>query len=151
MGKLFKSSDYVEDIVRDEFSKTGLEPVISLKVISTTKAKEVIKVSKSSQETEFLTNDSNMVTIVVYEKAFERMDEKGQRTLAEGAVSCIEYDSEKDKISVDKSEGNMFHRMRHKYDNSILDIFESASMAIQQIEEEEKAEREAKKMAKKQQ
>ena len=55
---------------------------------------------------------------------------------------------EKDKINIDKSEGNMFHRMRHKYNNDVLNIFEQASLAIQQIEDEEKEAKEAAKEAK---
>ena len=149
MSKLFKSSDYVEDMIRTEFSNCGLEAYgIVLNVISTIKAKEVIKVSKASPETEFLTNKESMITITVYEQAFEKIDEDGQKKVVEGAISCISYDSEKDKINIDKSEGNMFHRMRHKYNNDVLNIFEQASLAIQQIEDEEKEAKEAAKEAK---
>lgn len=143
MGKLFKSSDYVEDIVRTKFSETGLEPVLSLKVMSTTKSNELIKVGKASQETEFLTNDSNMVSVVVYEAAFEKLNEDGQLKTVEGAISKISYDGEKDKIIIDKSDMNMLNRMRHKYSNDVLDYFEQGVMAIQQIEQEEKDAKEA--------
>jgi hypothetical protein len=148
MGKLFKSSQYVEDMVGAKFTETGLDPVLSLKIMSTTKASEVIKVSKASQETEFLTNDSNVVSIIVYEAAFERLDEEGQSKLIEGAISKISYDNDKDKIEIDKSDLNMINRMRHKYSNDVLDYFEQGIMAIEQIEEEEKEAKEAKKAEK---
>lgn len=152
MSKLYKSSDYVEDMAREAFSNAGLENYITLNVISTSKAKDVIKVSKASPETEFLTSSDGMVTITVYEEALEALDEHGQKLLMEGAVSCIDYDSEKDKIIIDKSELNLINRMRHKYNNDVLDIFEQGAMSIIAIEEKEKDEKEAakaEKMAKK--
>lgn len=150
MSKLFQSSDYVEEMAEDAFNNASLNGLVRLNVISTSKAKELIKVSKVTPETEFLINKEGVVTLTVFEKAFERLDEDSQKKIMEGAVSCINYDSEKDKISIDKSELNMVNRMRHKYTNDILDIFEGGVMAIQQVEEEEKEEKAMQKEAKKQ-
>ena len=148
MSKLFNSSEDVESMVRAEFEKAGLDTLIKQNVIGTSKAREMIKISKASPETEFLTKREGMVTIVVYEAAFDRLDEKQQKFIVEGAVSCISYDSEKDKILLDKSEMNMLNRMRHKYNNDVLDAFETGVMAISQIEMEEKEAKEAKKFEK---
>lgn len=138
MGKLFESSSYVVEMAEQLFSDAGLENFITLNVISTTKGKEIIKVIKASPETEFLTKKDDMITLVIYEEAFEQFEEEQQRKIMESYISCISYDSEKEKILIDKSELNMINRMRHKYDNSILDILESASEAIKQLDEKVK-------------
>lgn len=148
MSKLFSSSDYVEDMVRKEFEKTSLDTCIKVNVISTSKGREIVKVSKASPETEFLTKHEGMVTVIVYEEALEKLSDKQQQLIIEGAVSCISYDNEKDKILIDKSEMNMLNRMRHKYDNDVLDTFETGVMVISQIEMEKKEAKEALKFEK---
>ena len=143
MAKFFESSDYVVDLVRDKFSDCGLEAYgLNLKVISTVKAKDVIQVAKASATTEFLTKEDQIITVIVYEKAFEKLDDDGQALLVEGAISCISYDSEKDKILIDKSASALLHRMRHKYGNDVLDVFEAGDLAIKQIKKKKKEEKE---------
>ena len=83
MGKLFVSSSYVVEMAEQLFSDAGLENFITLNVISTTKGKEIIKVIKASPETEFLTKKDDMITLVIYEEAFEQFEEEQQRKIME--------------------------------------------------------------------
>ena len=143
MAKLFESSEYVIDMVRNEFAECGLEAYgINLKIMSTVKGKDIISISKASATTEFVSKQEGMIIVTVYEKAFERLDEEKQKLFVEAALSCVSYDSEKDKILLDKSPSAMIHRMRHKYTNSILDTLELNELIIAQIDEEEKEEKE---------
>lgn len=149
MSKFFESSEYVAEMATNEFANASLEAYgLNLKVISTTKAKDVLAVAKASATTEFLTKEESIITLICYEQAFEMLDEETQKILLEGAISSISYDSEKDKINIDKSEASMLHRMRHKYGNDVLDKFEAGTLAIQQIAEQEAEEKERKRQEK---
>lgn len=80
MAKLFDSSDYVVEMVEKQFNTAGLANYgLNLKVMSLTKAKDVIKVSKASATTEFLAKKDGMIQVFVYEEAFERLDEQAQK------------------------------------------------------------------------
>ena len=150
MAKLFDSSEYVVEMARNEFSECGLESYgMFLKVISTSKAKDIVTVTKASAMTEYVSKQEDMIIVTVYEKAFERLDEPVQKLFIEAAFSCISYDSEKDRVLIDKSQAAMIHRMRHKYGNEVLDKLELNELVVAQIEDEEKAEKEAKKHKKK--
>jgi hypothetical protein len=149
MAKLFKTSEDIVQMAEDKFEETSLPQIgINLKVISMTKANEVLKVSKASATTEFLTKSSDMVTLFVYEDAFDRLTDEQKYKLMEGALSNISFDSEKDKLNVDNSRYGEFIRMRRKYED-YGDIIEESIMVIEQLADEEKRAKEEERAAKK--
>lgn len=152
MAKIFATSEDVSEMIENKFKETGLnEYGVTLKIMSVTKAKEVIKVSKASATTEFIAKKDGMVQVFVYEAAFERMTDEAKNMLVEMALSNISYDTEKDKIIVETNPFKQIFAMRRKYGDVIVDNLEISSTIIEEIEEEEKerkiAEREAKKEA----
>ena len=149
MAKFFDTSIEIVEMAENEFSNIGLDTYgLTLKCISTSKAKDIISVTKASATTEFVSKQDSMIIATIYEKAFDRLNDEAKKLFVEAAFSGVSYDSEKDKILVDKNPANMLHRMRHKYNNSVLDTLELNEIVIKQIEEEEKAEKEAKKLEK---
>ena len=143
MGKLFDSSEYVVEMVSEEVSKVGLESIgITVKTMSLTKAKDIIKVSKANATTEHLAKCDNMVCVYVYEQAFERLDEEAQRKFVEMAISSVSYDSEKDKINIVSHPYLNLFRMCQKYGEEFVNTVEAGYLAIQQIEDEEREEKE---------
>jgi hypothetical protein len=151
MAKLFDTSEDVKELIQEKFEDAGLSPYgINLKIISVAKAKELFKVTKASAATEFIAKKDSMVTVFVYEAAFDRLDDEAKNMLTEMALSNVSYDSEKDRILVDTNPFNQIYGMRKKYGNTILDKMETASIIIAEIEEEEKAAKQAEKELKKQ-
>ena len=70
MSKIFTTSEDVAEMAQSEFSKTGLDVVgATLRVMSVVKAKEIVKVSRASAATEFLTKDEDIVQMFIYEAA----------------------------------------------------------------------------------
>lgn len=137
MAKIFQTSDDIVELAEDVFDSTGLPQVgINLKVMSVTKSKDVLKVTKANATTEFLTNNKDMVTLYVYEEAFDRLTDEQKNKLMEGVLSNISYDSEKDKLNIDNSRYGEAIRMRRKY-NNYVDIIETSIMVIEEIQEEE--------------
>lgn len=146
MAKFFETSSDVQELIQDKFENTTLPQIgINLKVLSITKAKQVVKASRANATTQFLTNKD--VILTVYEDALDRLSDEFKEKIIEGALSNIAYDAEKDKISVEGDFAKEMFRMRKKYPNYV-DIAETSYMVIEQIEEEEKQRKEDEKLRK---
>ena len=146
MAKLFETSADIAELAQEKFEDTGLAQMgINLKVMSVTKAKNVLKTSKAGATIQYLT--SKDVFLVVFEEAFDRLSQEMQEKLMEGCISNISYDTEKDKLNVETDIAKEIFRMRRKYEN-YADILEASYIVIQQIEDEEKRRKEEEKLRK---
>lgn len=150
---LFKTSDDVYEFIDKEWQNTEMALIgVTLKVVSTKKAKQIIKISKANPTTEYLLREDSVLTMVVYEEAWDRLSDLNRTLLLKGALSVYSYDTEKDRLDVDTRPYADLFIMRHakdangeqfgdKYDNTL----ETASLVIQQIEDERREEKEAEK------
>lgn len=142
--KIFETSQDIQDLAQSKFEDTNLAQIgINLKILSVTKSKQILKISRASATTQFLTNKDIILT--VYEEAFDRLSDDFKEKLMEGCFSSVSYDSEKDKLNVDGDFTKEIFRMRKKYPNYV-DIAETSFLIIEEIEEEEKERKEAEKL-----
>lgn len=149
MSKIFTTSEDVAEMAQSEFSKTGLDVLgATLRVMSVVKAKEIVKVSRASAATEFLTKDEDIVQMFIYEAALERFDEEDQKRFFEMALSVLSFDSDKGKLVIDSTPNAAVISMCKKYGNDFIEKVELQNLVIQQIEEEEKEAKAAAKEAK---
>ena len=151
MGKLFTTCDDIAELILKQFDETGLEAYgINLKIMSTKKSKDILKVSKASATTEFIIKLDSVIQVCVYEAAFDRLPDDAKNLLIEMALSTIHYDSEKDKLSVDTNPYNQLFNAKRKYNaETALNVLELGYSVIEQIEQEEKEKKESEKEAKK--
>ena len=146
MAKIFETSQDIAELAQNKFDETPLSDLgINLKILSTTKSKSILKVSRANATTQFLTNKD--VILIIYEEAFDRLSDEFKNKLMEGAISNVSYDTEKDKLNVEGDIAKEMFRMRRKYENYV-DAMETAYLVIQQIEDEEKERKEAEKQRK---
>ena len=146
MAKLFETAADIAELAQEKFEDTGLAQMgINLKVLSTTKAKNVLKVSRASATTHYLTDKD--IILVIYEEAFDRLSDEFKSELMEGAFSNVSYDSEKDKLNVEGDIAKEMFRMRRQHENYI-DVMETSYLVIEQIEDEEKRKKEEEKLKK---
>ena len=146
MAKLFETSQDIAELAQEKFEETGLPQMgINLKVMSITKSKSILKVSKASAIVQYLSNKDAF--LIIYEEAFDRLSDEMKERLMEGAISNISYDTEKDKLNVEGDFAKEIFRMRRKYENYV-DIAETAYLVVEQIEEEEKQKKEEEKARK---
>lgn len=147
--KIFETAEEIKDLAYDKFEETGLSSLgINLKVMSVTSAKEVLKVSRANATTEFLTNDRDIVTLFVFEEAFDKLSDEQKSVLMEGVLSNVSFDTEKDKLNVDSTRYGELIRMRKKYAN-YCDTIETSIMMIEELAEEERQRKEEEKLNKK--
>lgn len=146
MAKLFETSKDIADLAQEKWENTGLAQMgIELKVISTPKAKSILKVQRANATTNYLTKKD--VILIVFEEAFDRLTDEHKNLLMEGAISNISYDADKDKLNVESDFAREIFRMRRKYQNYV-DVAEESYIVIETIEEEERQRKEAERLAK---
>jgi TRAP-type mannitol/chloroaromatic compound transport system substrate-binding protein len=147
MGKkIFETSADIAELAQEKFEDTNLAQMgINLKVLSITKSKSVLKVSRANATTHHLTGKD--VILMVYEEAFDRLSDEFKNKLMEGAISNISYDTEKDKLNVEGDIAKEIFRMRRKFDN-YTDIMEASYIVMEEIEDEERRRKEEEKLRK---
>ena len=80
--KIFETSQDILELAQSKFEETSLPQIgINLKVLSVTKSKSVLKVSRASAITHALTNKDVILTI--YEEAFDRLSDEFKEKLME--------------------------------------------------------------------
>lgn len=147
MAKLFETSKDIAELAQEKWENTGLAQMgIELKVISTPKAKSVLKVQRANATTNYLTKKD--IILIVFEEAFDRLTDEHKHMLMEGAISNISYDTDKDKLNVENDFAKEIFRMRRVYTNYV-DVAEESYIVIEQIEDEERRRKEEEKLAKK--
>ena len=156
MAKLFKTSDDIYELITNEWSNTESSKIgVRLKVISTQKAKQILKLSKASATTEYLIREQDVLTLVVYEEAWDRLSEMNKILLLKGIFSVVSYDTEKERLIIDNRPYADLFNMRHTKDangNEYLDKYDNAletcALLLQQIEDEQKQAKEEEKARK---
>lgn len=141
MAKLRHCSDEATELVRSVADEMGLiASGINFKVFDTKKAKEVVKISKASEIAEILSEQEDLVIVIIYEEAFDRVDEKTRYMWIRTALEPIYYDSEKGKLNLSAPTITvpMSLMSNEKYKTVSIDCAVLGQLTIQQIEDEEK-------------
>lgn len=147
--KHFALTEENQNLFNELFEDTGLHNFMQLKLIGTAKAKEVIHVAKPNDVARYVGHlADDVVTIIVYEEAFDRLDEKNKRLLAKDAFNMIRYDDEKDKIAIGVPQIVVTVTGRQTYDTDLINAAELGVLSIQQIEDEKREAKEAEKARK---
>ena len=130
--KIYETSADIAELCQAKWEETGLAQMgIELKLLSVTKAKNVLKASKAGATINYLTKKDAF--LIIYEEAFDRLSDEYKEKSIEGALSNISYDTDKDKLNVETDIAKELFRMRRKYENYI-DIMEASYLVINQIE-----------------
>lgn len=150
MAKLTMASPDLEKLVQEVAQEMGLTQMgVEFQALNAKKAKEIVKVSKANEVTEILSDKENLVVVIAYEEAFDRVDEKTRWMWIRMALDCVSYDPEKDKISLSTPTITVPLGFYQKYGNVAVQNAELALLTIQQIQDEERERKEAEKALKK--
>ena len=148
-----KASEEISNMVVEISNELGLAQMgVDFQVLNTAKAKDVVTITKASKVAEILTNRDDLIVIIVYERAFDRVDEKTRYMWLRMAMDTISFDVEKDKIILTAPTITVPVGFYEKYKNVAVDNALLAKYTISQIEDEDKqlkAEAAAQKKAKK--
>lgn len=91
----------------------------------------------------------NVVAIALLEEAFLQVDDATQNIWIEGLLSQVYYDSEKEKVKIEKPEIAITAGMYNKYEGLAVDKAVLAQLTLEQLREQEKERKEQEKLMKK--
>ena len=91
----------------------------------------------------------NVVAIALLEEAFLQVDDATQNIWIEGLLSQVYYDSEKEKVKIEKPEIAISIGMYNKYEGLAVDKAVLAQLTLEQLREQEKERKEQEKLMKK--
>lgn len=143
--KFGEISEDVKELLDEVIESAGLFNYMNFYYYSVPKQKGVIKVNKLNPLGEAVSKKYDTVVITVREEVFECLNPNQQRMLIEDAVNQIQFDTEKEKITIESPTITMTTGGWRKYGKDLADTYELCLLTSQQIEEKEK---EAKEMAK---
>lgn len=141
MAKFGKVTEETQELVDKISNETGLTQFIDIEAVSVPKSKKVIDIKRCPPLGEHVAGKSEVVCVIVYEKAFERLDPEQQEMLMRDAFNMVYFDTEKDKITIGCPQIVVSCSGRAKWGDALVNTAETAVLAIQQIEEEIKKER----------
>ena len=142
MAKFGKVSEETQELIDRIGNETGVIRMMDIKAVSIPKSKKVIEVKRCPPLGEYVAEKRDVVCIIVYEKAFERLSDEQQEILMKDAFNTINYDMEKDKIVIGCPQIVVSCDGRAKWGDKLVDAAEAAVLTIQQVTEEEKEEKE---------
>ena len=145
MSKLGKLSDETVELVMNIAAETGLERFINVEPMNVLKSKKLIKISKASSTTEYLSKKIDTVCVYIYEKAFERLTDSQKELLIKDALNSVSYDNEKGRINIGCPSITVSLDGLSKFGEDLLNAAECGVLAIQQIIDEEKEKKQNKK------
>lgn len=148
MAKFGELSEEIQEIVDKIIDETGLHNYMTIKTAAIHKSRELIKVSRANAWAEHLGKVSDCVTILVYERALERLNPRQQEILLRDAINNISFDGEKDKIIIGAPKITVTIGGRAKYGDELINAAECSVLTMQQIIDEEREMKEAKKKRK---
>lgn len=147
--KTFDLTDENEKLFNELFEETGYHNYMQLRLIGVAKSKDVITVNRPNAVAKHVGHlADDVVTILVYEDAFDRLDDKNKKLLIKDAFNIISYDDEKDKISIGAPMITVTVAGRQKWGNELINAAEIGVACIAQIEEEKKQAKEEEKARK---
>lgn len=133
--KIYEIDEYIKDMVRNQFAENGFENFMELQVMAIEKQKDVIKVAKAPEATEYLMEIPDTIQVFVYEKVFDKLDLETQKFLIEFALQPVWFDSERGKVCIERNPYKPLFELRHKYKERADEMLEASYLAIKQYEE----------------
>lgn len=133
--KIYEADKAIVDLVRNQFSENGFEDCMNLQVMAIEKQKDVIKVAKAPEATEYLMEVPDTIQVFVYEKVFNELDEETQKFLIEFALQPVWFDSEKGRVMIERNPYKPLFELRKKYKERADEMLEASYLAIKQSED----------------
>lgn len=150
MSKFTKASEEIQDLVNEISNELGFAHMgIDFEAVCVNKAKEVAVCQKASAVAEYLTQREDLILVIVYEDAFDKLDKQLDKYMwLRMAMEQIVFDSEKDKVSIGVPSITLPVAFYEKYKTAAVGSALLAQLVIAQIEDEKKKKKEEEKAAK---
>lgn len=151
MAKIEKAREEVIDFIKEIIESHDLDAFATFRYFECEKQKEFIKVAKANATTEYFAQASDMCTIFVNPKIWDRLEDNHRKLLVENALNGVYFDEKEDgsgRMVVEQPNMLISSECYQKFGAELVDAAVIATYALKQIKEEEKRAKEEKKNAK---
>lgn len=100
MAKYREPFNDVEEVFQQALSDAGLEQVVKMTVVVNDSMKEIGKIRKTPDLLKFFSGAD--VLLELNEEIFEKLEDGQKRIVADDFLSRVYFDSEKDKVVINK-------------------------------------------------
>lgn len=149
MAEFFKASEETEQLVSRIADETGISRVRTVVTATTPKSKKLIEIKTCPPFGEYVAEKRGVIGVIIYEQAFERLTPIQQEMLMCDAFNMIQYDFDKDKVTIGCPQIVISQDGRAKWGKELINAAETSLIIMQQIEEERKEQKEREKALKK--
>lgn len=120
MAKFDELFDDVQEVFDNAVNRTTLERQVKIKIVANDKLKEIYKVVKTNDLTKYLADDIDVV-IIVNQFIFDQLEDGMKDIVVDEALAYINFDPEKDKVSLGKPDLNTFTPiiMKHGFESYV--------------------------------
>lgn len=136
--KIYEADEAIVEMVKNQFAENGFENFMNLQVMAIEKQREVIKVAKAPDATEFLLKTEDTIQVFVLESVFNELDEATQKFIIEFALQSVWFDNEKGRVNIERNPYVPLFDLRKKYGERADEMLEAAYLAVKQKEDSEK-------------
>lgn len=129
--------DSTQKIFDEIIKKADLERVMSVKILTNNRAKEIGKVVKANDLLNYLAKED--VIIVINEEIFEKLDADQKIMVADDLVTAISFNFENDSITITKPDIHCHSGILKKYGmDNVIKTQELIKLIFSQREDKEK-------------
>ena len=148
MAKYVEVSEETTKLVNTIANQTGLDKVLKIRVAGVPSSKKLIEIKMCPSLGEFVADVTDVLCVIVYEQAFERLTTAQQEMLMRDAFNTVYYDSEKDKVVIGCPQIVVSLDGRAKWGDELINAAETSLHVMQEIIEEKAEEKERQKIIK---
>jgi hypothetical protein len=128
MAKFEEVFEDVQELFDTVIGITDLERVVTIKIISNDKQKEIFKVAKANDLTKYLSEVD--VVVIINQLIFNQLPRDMQEMIAIEAITYIGYDSEKDKLIIATPDVKTFSLILRKFG---YEAYERTQLSIKSL------------------
>jgi hypothetical protein len=148
MANYFPMSEDIQKLVDDtlEAENPYLSTIgIDFVYLGVDKQPNVIQITKSNPLLNYIAQKEEMVFIIIYEEAFDKLPLEQQKLIIANALNSIEFNSETGKTTINNKGCGLHEGIYLKYrERVVLSIF-AGEASVRQIEEMRKEEKKSSK------
>jgi len=113
MSKFIEIEGSTKELFDDLISKADLFPKVRIKLLGSSKQKEIFKVVKANEIVKYLTE--NDVVVIINDEIFDQLEDDQQMLVAEESIAGISYNHDKDKLEIRTPDVKTFSGILRKY------------------------------------
>jgi hypothetical protein len=126
------------DLYEKYIEAAGLTNFINITILTNNSAKDIYKVTKANELLKFRTGDD--IIVIINENILDRLDDKDKEMVIEESISCIHYNTEKDKVEISRPDVVTYSGILSKHGfekwNRVREIIRLAFESERQTNEE---------------